>query len=1471
MRKLTQLVIVAVLTLLCSQQINAQDIDFTIRFDEANGRYEVYAKPDFDDPYFFVAGGNQLTIVLPNTLPDFPLAIQTVNGGFWVDNSQIYAPVSDADHDFHGIASNGSGVTFVNGEELLLFTFTTPDNACVSNVRLFENNMDPQSNAPGMMGGDFNNYFANVFNYQNYYRDTYNNLITCLEPPQFAPDSLIVLENTVDSICLTITDPNVGDTFTFSTCNPTPSNGTAVTTLVGDQLCIVYTPNTDFFGFDEICLTVCDQGNLCSTEVVPIRVISPTCLDVDMDNVCDVVDNCINIYNPNQEDCDTDGIGDVCETDTDGDTIPDDCDLCTGDDATGDTDGDGICDDIDNCLFLPNPTQADCDTDGEGDICELDADADGIPDACDVCLGDDASGDTDGDDICDDIDNCINVPNADQADCNNDGIGDLCETDTDGDSIPDNCDVCLGDDATGDIDGDGICDDIDNCINTSNPNQEDCDNDGEGNICESDSDNDGVADGCDVCIGNDLSGDTDADGICDNIDNCINIPNPAQADCNNDGIGNACEPDADADGVPDGCDLCIGNDALGDDDGDGICNSFTDCQINDEVAIDNDGEECVQPFTDVQLNANLLLSNADPDLYTFNWSGVDGFSSANQNPIIPNIQNEDAGTYTVTVTNTSTLCEFILSTVVDVTVIPIEPQINASAALVCIGGEYHLSIPQYNGTEVYYNWIGPNGTTNSGAYPDQATLTIDNFTNNDAGTYQVRVTVDGCNSLISAPITVGVQPTLQAPNIIGDNEVCQNSMINLSTDVVADEYIWTGPNGFTSNLQNPPVTISAGIQHEGDYHLVVVLNDCTSPTSTMSINLSQFADDPVLQVASSICNGNDIELSVVGLTAASYQWIPPSSTPNGPFGTLGDPNNVLWTTSATTNISIADHPDLYESGEWRVQVLDANGCLSEVSLPQTVTINEPPAVAIISAEGDVCEFEPIYLHASPMPNVVFKWYDGDPAGTPAGTLVATGQDPIIFNPTPGLHQYYAMAERFDCEADSYATVDVLVKEKPTLNTIANAGPFCQGENILLGTEEIQGAIYNWYGPNGYTSNAQNPIITNPDQQMEGTYLLFIEINGCASDPLSTQVVINPQMEVPVAINDGPSCIGSDLLLSVTNPNPALNYEWFESIGNISIGFGAELLIPNVNVSHDGTYYVVAADGNCLSNPSISNNAGENAFTTVIIDQADSDAAYVGENLFACESSIEVNALPTTTGTGIWTVLNSNANTTVLQPGQASSLVVDLEEGINKLLWSVTSNSCGTISSDTLIIEWHPAPIIAQDDFRETAANEPLTILMVGDNDLLDTDAYVIEIISDVENGTLSQIDNKTLSYYPEQGFIGIETFQYRICQEHCPDVCDIAMVTIRVAGEGCEVASVMTPNGDGYNDTFIVTCAFEFPGSEVSIFNRWGDEIFYDKDYKNSWDGTYKDEVLPTGTYFYNLKLNDGQGTNRSGYIYIEK
>ncbi|WP_103071681.1 gliding motility-associated C-terminal domain-containing protein [Aquimarina sediminis] len=89
-----------------------------------------------------------------------------------------------------------------------------------------------------------------------------------------------------------------------------------------------------------------------------------------------------------------------------------------------------------------------------------------------------------------------------------------------------------------------------------------------------------------------------------------------------------------------------------------------------------------------------------------------------------------------------------------------------------------------------------------------------------------------------------------------------------------------------------------------------------------------------------------------------------------------------------------------------------------------------------------------------------------------------------------------------------------------------------------------------------------------------------------------------------------------------------------------------------------------------------------------------------------------------------------------------------------------------------------------------------------------------------------------------------------------------------------EVYTALSPNGDGINDTFIIQGIAQFPDNELTIFNRWGVEVYNKKGYDNSWGGISegratiaKDEKLPVGTYFYILKIKGEK--DRSGYLYI--
>ena len=123
------------------------------------------------------------------------------------------------------------------------------------------------------------------------------------------------------------------------------------------------------------------------------------CTDNDNDGILNPDDNCLDVYNPLQEDLDGDNIGDKCDPDIDGDRVLNEEDNCVYVRNPGqeDSDKDGFGDACDNCpTSNPSnedldgdgfPDQPDADGDGAGDVCDLDDDNDGVPDTSDTCPG----------------------------------------------------------------------------------------------------------------------------------------------------------------------------------------------------------------------------------------------------------------------------------------------------------------------------------------------------------------------------------------------------------------------------------------------------------------------------------------------------------------------------------------------------------------------------------------------------------------------------------------------------------------------------------------------------------------------------------------------------------------------------------------------------------------------------------------------------------------------------------------------------------------------------------------------------------------------------------------------------------------------------------------------------------------------------------------------------------------------------
>ena len=110
-------------------------------------------------------------------------------------------------------------------------------------------------------------------------------------------------------------------------------------------------------------------------------------------------------------------------------------------------------------------------------------------------------------------------------------------------------------------------------------------------------------------------------------------------------------------------------------------------------------------------------------------------------------------------------------------------------------------------------------------------------------------------------------------------------------------------------------------------------------------------------------------------------------------------------------------------------------------------------------------------------------------------------------------------------------------------------------------------------------------------------------------------------------------------------------------------------------------------------------------------------------------------------------------------------------------------------------------------------------------------------------------------------------FTYSVCN---PLGCDTATVTVYVFCDKINIFTGFSPNGDHVNDTFTIDGLVNFPNNNLSIFNRWGNRVYFKERYDNSWDGTWNDgQNLPDGTYFY--LFSDGEGHSYSGYVQMQR
>jgi hypothetical protein len=227
-----------------------------------------------------------------------------------------------------------------------------------------------------------------------------------------------------------------------------------------------------------------------------------------------------------------------------------------------------------------------------------------------------------------------------------------------------------------------------------------------------------------------------------------------------------------------------------------------------------------------------------------------------------------------------------------------------------------------------------------------------------------------------------------------------------------------------------------------------------------------------------------------------------------------------------------------------------------------------------SSNSPICPGQTLQLATTGLSGASFSW-------SGPSSFSSTLRNPAVPNAGAAAAGTYTVTETVgQCVVQSSTTVTVGVSSPAA----SNNGPLCAGGGLQLSASTIAGATYTWSGPGGFTSNQQNPLLPSAQSIMSGTYSVTATINGCASPPAATSVLVRPLPTAAVS-GDRLACPGVDHSIQA-----ALTGEAPWTLG-WSDGFSQSGIVANpatraVNPSSDTTYAVTSvSDAHCAGTAS----------------------------------------------------------------------------------------------------------------------------------------------------------------------------------------------------------------------------------------------------------------------------------------------
>lgn len=500
---------------------------------------------------------------------------------------------------------------------------------------------------------------------------------------------------------------------------------------------------------------------------------------------------------------------------------------------------------------------------------------------------------------------------------------------------------------------------------------------------------------------------------------------------------------------------------------------------------------------------------------TYSWTGPNGFSSSQQDPVINNITQQNIGVYYVTITTPGCPQSVTDSTIITVNGNPPKPLVSVScgppAFLTVINPSPGLTYLWNIGIDIFSSYFSITEPSD--------TLNIKYILGFGAESYTAIAfdSVTGCRSYSDSIYfaddpNAQLQATIYSPHL----QVCAGDTTILVAQgaAAALQYQWFYNGAAIPGATN--VTYITSIA--GSYKVFIKTGPCSSDTSdAVTISVVPLPQATLATATPDICAGETALLEANTGAGLSYSWLLNNSS-------------IPGETAATLNTT--------QSGAYKV-IVSNGGCIA-ISSPVNINVHTAPVANISpAANQNICPGDTAYFNVAYNPSFQYQWQvNGVSTGYTGASYAAT---------VPGL--YSVIVSGAYCPSDTSQAV--AVNYLPAHVNLGNDTIICQPGSFLIPLSVDTGFAQVLWSTGATTSNI---IITVP-----GTYWVRAQNScGTVSDTIH---ILTPDSYYPHLPSDTVIC---NSIHSADFSVPAIlqHIQW--STGATS---------PAITITQPGTYWV----------------------------------------------------------------------------------------------------------------------------------------------------------------------------------------------------------------------------------------------------------------------------------------------------------